>query len=407
VIRIAGSGRYETAAAVTATFFPSATSAGMASGETFPDALAGGRHAAAHGMPVLLTARQALPSAQATQVGDYRLDSVVVYGGPGAVDDFVLADLRRARSNRGGPMVTGITPHAGEEVNTFDQFVVRFDRPIASEHSTLYVSLGGHEVPGRVETGEFSDTLVYTATELPTTIATNTQYLLRLTGMAYDGSGWHRVDHRLSYRKIDLARGDTGPAVRELQERLTAQGYWLGSVDGVYGGLTHQAVMAFQKAHRLEPDGTYDLRTRQLLESNPPRPAARSPSGRVVEIDLDRQILMVVTDGQVNWTFNTSTGHGQVYEFQGRTFRANTTTGVRRITREIDGMREAERGQLWRPKYFDDSRGIAIHGSASVPNYPASAGCVRVTNAAMDFIWQAGLAPVGTTVWVYPENYYG
>jgi N-acetylmuramoyl-L-alanine amidase len=52
---------------------------------------------------------------------------------------------------------------------------------------------------------------------------------------------------------------------------------------------------------------------------------------------------------------------------------------------------------MWRPNYF--YRGYALHGSASVPAYPASHGCVRVTVAAMNRLWS--LLRVGMPVSVY------
>jgi len=39
----------------------------------------------------------------------------------------------------------------------------------------------------------------------------------------------------------------------------------------------------------------------------------------------------------------------------------------------------------------------------SVPAYPASHGCVRVTVKAMDFIWDNEILPRGTEVLVYGE----
>ena len=57
-------------------------------------------------------------------------------------------------------------------------------------------------------------------------------------------------------------------------------------------------------------------------------------------------------------------------------------------------------GVLWRPKYFTWS-GIAIHGYTSVPPYPASHGCTRVSNAAVDWMWANNILPIGLTVWVY------
>ena len=42
-----------------------------------------------------------------------------------------------------------------------------------------------------------------------------------------------------------------------------------------------------------------------------------------------------------------------------------------------------------------------MHGYTDVPPYPASHGCVRVSNAAMDFIWATNIMPIGAAVWVY------
>jgi lipoprotein-anchoring transpeptidase ErfK/SrfK len=42
-----------------------------------------------------------------------------------------------------------------------------------------------------------------------------------------------------------------------------------------------------------------------------------------------------------------------------------------------------------------------MHGSPSIPPHPASHGCARLSNAAIDFIWAANLMPIGTPVWVY------
>ncbi|GMA85480.1 hypothetical protein GCM10025868_07300 [Angustibacter aerolatus] len=54
---------------------------------------------------------------------------------------------------------------------------------------------------------------------------------------------------------------------------------------------------------------------------------------------------------------------------------------------------------LWRPKYF--FQGWAFHGSNSIPGYPASHGCARLSNAAIDHLWSSGDAPAGRKVIVY------
>ncbi len=184
-----------------------------------------------------------------------------------------------------------------------------------------------------------------------------------------------------------LRRGDSGPAVRAVQERLLALGYWLPAVDGRFGRNTHHAVVALQKAAGLSRDGVVGPRTRSALDSGV-RPSART-GGDALEVDLGRQLLLVVRDGRVTTIYDTSTGR----------VSGTTPIGSHVITRQIDGYRHAPLGTLYRPKYF--YRGVAIHGYPSVPSRPASHGCVRVTYPAMDHLWSSGVAPIGTDVVVY------
>lgn len=197
--------------------------------------------------------------------------------------------------------------------------------------------------------------------------------------------------------KLEL--GESGDAVSALQQRLSSLGYWLGEPDGSYGQLTRQAVMAFQKTEGLGRDGVAGPDTQGRLAAAR-RPVARSTSGNLIEIDLTRQILLVVQNGQVRWALNTSTGSGEAYASStGGTAVAATPAGHFTIDRQIDGVREAPLGTLFRPKYFNG--GIAIHGAGNVPAQPASHGCARVTNAAIDLLWSSGVAEIGTPVWVY------
>jgi peptidoglycan hydrolase-like protein with peptidoglycan-binding domain len=191
----------------------------------------------------------------------------------------------------------------------------------------------------------------------------------------------------------------SGPAVQELQQRLSSLGFWVGELDGHYGQLTRQAVMAFQKAEGLDRDGVAGPDTRGKLPTAA-RPAPRTAEGDHIEVDLERQLLLVVRGGEVQWAFNTSTGNGEAYDRpSGGTGVARTPRGDFEIERQINGVREADLGVLYRPKYFHG--GIAVHGSGSVPAQPASHGCVRLTNAAMDLLWASDVAPVGTEVHVY------
>jgi peptidoglycan hydrolase-like protein with peptidoglycan-binding domain len=192
--------------------------------------------------------------------------------------------------------------------------------------------------------------------------------------------------------------GDSGPAVLTLQERLTALGYWLGTANGVYGDTTQQAVFALQKAAGIARDGVVGPATEAALKHGNV-PTARSTSGYEIEVNLRDDLLLIVNNGKVKQILNTSTGGGYTYRSGNTTAVALTPQGVFHLFRQVDGMVTDSLGQLWRPKFF--YRGFAIHGDSYVPPYPASHGCVRVSNEAIDWIWADNVAPIGTTVWVY------
>lgn len=186
-----------------------------------------------------------------------------------------------------------------------------------------------------------------------------------------------------------LRLGATGPAVTSLQTELGTKGYWSGKPSGRYDHSTAQAVMAVQKVAGLGRDGVAGPATRAALDKGV-MPKARSTKGRVLEIDLQRQIMLLVVDGKVTSVINTSTG----------TKATPTPKGTYRVFRQIDRWHTAPLGKLYRPKYF--FRGYAVHGVAdgSIPGRPASHGCARVSTAAMDMLWKGGLR-IGDQVRVY------
>lgn len=93
--RVAGQDRYATAAAASARFFPSGVDvAYVASGETFPDALAAGPAAAHRQAPLLLTARDTLPRATRDELRRLAPDRIVLVGGEVAVSGEVARELQ-------------------------------------------------------------------------------------------------------------------------------------------------------------------------------------------------------------------------------------------------------------------------------------------------------------------------
>lgn len=199
----------------------------------------------------------------------------------------------------------------------------------------------------------------------------------------------------------------SGPPTRAAQKKLLSLGFWLKGADGRFEDTTRQAVMAFQKYYKLRPSGSITLGTAYLLDAVSDPAAAFSTDGTLAEVDKQRQLLFLVVEGQTVAVLNASTGDDREYEepdanSPGVIIRgvALTPEGTFKIDRERpDGWWIGDLGQIYRPKYF--MGGVAIHGSTSVPAYPASHGCVRVSVAAMDMIWSENLLPRGTTVVVH------
>ena len=195
-----------------------------------------------------------------------------------------------------------------------------------------------------------------------------------------------------------LRPGMTGNDVTAVQRRLAALHYDPGTINGYYGYDTTHATAAFQKVNSLTVTGHVDYRTYERLW-RPVAPRLRySHSGTWVEVDLTKQVLYYVRDGAVTRVLDVSSGSGQLFTVEGTTQRAVTPLGNFRIFHKIDGLRISRLGSLWRPAYFA-AGGFAIHGNGSVPYYPASHGCIRITIPGMNRLFS--MLTVGMPVHVY------
>ena len=201
----------------------------------------------------------------------------------------------------------------------------------------------------------------------------------------------------------------SGVSTKAVQNKLLSLGFWLLTPNGKYDETTRQAVMAFQKYYLLRPTGSMNNATAFLLDKLDVRPQAQATEGTLAEVDKARQLLFLVEEGVTKYVINASTGDDRAYvepdmNTPGALIRgtAITPVGKFKTNRErSDGWWVGDLGQIYRPKYFIG--GVAIHGSQTVPAYPASHGCVRVSTAAMDMIWNSGMLPLGADVVVYGE----
>lgn len=246
-----------------------------------------------------------------------------------------------------------------------------------------------------------STTAAPTTTEAPTTTAAPTT----LPPLPPLPSRVQKV--KAMRRPLAAVGSQSGEETSRVQQRLLDLGFWLEGVDGSYGLTTSQAVMAFQKYVGLPTTGSVDEATAAFMSNLTRRAHGRADAGTIIEIDKARQLIFFVVDGKTRFVFNTSTGNGEKYTEPDQNSPGEmiegvslTPDGLHYVERQREeGWWEGDLGQIYRPKYFVG--GVAIHGSNSVPDYPASHGCVRVTVQAMDFIWASDLMPLNTPVWVH------
>src|SRR5215813_11091783 len=189
----------------------------------------------------------------------------------------------------------------------------------------------------------------------------------------------------------------TKEVLREAQQRLADLGYWVGPADGKWGEASRQGLIAFQKVEHRTRTGKLSADDVRALR-NASRPEPRERGTAHVEVDLTRQVLMMVSDdGKVSRILPVSTGNGKQFDLEGEMVTAITPTGRFRVYRKLTGWRTSPLGELYYPNYIVG--GIAIHGNKAVPAVPASHGCIRIPMyAAVEF---STLTPVGTSVIVY------
>lgn len=190
---------------------------------------------------------------------------------------------------------------------------------------------------------------------------------------------------RASAATVDPSPGEIGRA----QERLNAQGFWCGPVTGKVDELTTCAVLAYQKANGLVVDGILDHGIMWALTK--PRPQAHLTTvGKVIEIDLKRQVLRSVDNGKVLLTLHASTGAGAASAFGARQVLDQTPRGRFRIRTSAPGVVENSLGYQHRPHYFLNPYAIYGHAGIADVTKPSTSGGVGVHSAALDLLAGGG-----------------
>jgi hypothetical protein len=174
-----------------------------------------------------------------------------------------------------------------------------------------------------------------------------------------------------------ISWGDSGPEVLAYEQRLKALHFDPGPVDGEFSQATQYAVVAVEKLYDQTRDGIIGPNVKFILENFNYKAAKPKAEGDRVEIDLDTQVLTVYKRWQPILITTTSTGSGEHFcGGEDGCQYAITPAGKYHFYYLYNGWDDGKLGKMYNPYYFNG--GIAVHGLASVPSYPASHGCARI-----------------------------
>ena len=222
----------------------------------------------------------------------------------------------------------------------------------------------------------------------PTTVTTTTAPITTLPPTTVPPTTTTLPPQSITEPPGPLQGGSVGVRTMVLQKALAEQFYDPGEADGRFGVKTTMSVWAFQALFGMPRDGIVTPELEQLILARPAQAMLRPELGPThVEIDLTRQVMLVWRDGNLKLVTHVSSGSEVPYCERTREGRrcgsAVTPLGVYQFGRRVSGWRDAPLGRLYNPVYFNG--GIAVHGAGSVPNRPASHGCVRIPMHVADY----------------------
>jgi peptidoglycan hydrolase-like protein with peptidoglycan-binding domain len=202
------------------------------------------------------------------------------------------------------------------------------------------------------------------------------------------------AQQRVSKRHVAPARAQ----IKEAEQRLGELGYWTGPVDGVFDAGSRAALIAFQKWEGRPVTAKLTVSESEAIGSAEV-PKAREAGYEHVEVDLDRQVLLIVgQDGGVK-VLPVSTGSGKPFVVDGQTSVAYTPRGRFVVYDKTYGWEDGVLGSVYYANYI--TGGVAIHGYETVPTTPASHGCIRIPMFAAREV--SKLLRLGTIVLVYDK----
>jgi hypothetical protein len=191
-------------------------------------------------------------------------------------------------------------------------------------------------------------------------------------------------DKRVGVVSWQAGHGASGLKVLVLQRGLLSLGF-ATPISGRFDAATARGVLTFRKTNGMGRSGYASKAVyRNVMRRRGAFPVRYPRAGRHVEFDWSRQVIVLAKGARPYRVFHTSSGKASTPTVFG-TFRFYT----KQPGTNSHGMVHSS--------YFIG--GYAIHGYPSVPNYPASHGCLRIPipNARFVYDW----IPLGMTIFSY------
>ncbi|TDL78985.1 cell wall-binding repeat-containing protein [Peribacillus frigoritolerans] len=169
ITRIEGSNRYETAANIAKHLAPEKKKAILATGKTYPDALAAAPYAAQQGIPIYLTTHEEIPASTLSELN--RMDEVIILGSDGVISKKAESSIKTKTIRIGGK----------DRYHTAEQFIMTFNLG----HHDVFVATGENfpdALAGAALAGKRDSVILFTKRD---TIPSATERIIKNKDLSY------------------------------------------------------------------------------------------------------------------------------------------------------------------------------------------------------------------------------